>query len=392
MDATSRPTDGRVRQERYLRSCVERLLQFGRSGYARVADPLPRWRAVDDSRGQRLIIGAASRGCSYARSAFGGCSNCGHVASTLWNRRMTDEELFGSFEETLRDISSPTPETLCIFTSGSFLDDSELSSELRLRILKAACERLRPARLIIESLPGFVTPHKLNAIQRCISAAELIVSMGMDAGSDLTRYLCVAKDFTDGQYEVATAYCRAAGASAAIYVSLGLPFLTRGEAIEDAVAGLHKAVSFGASAVSLEPIALQEATLQKLLFVTGCYRPPTIWSIVQTLNTWRQRYPLDRATIHVGGTVFTPVPFRVFAACATCHRNAVSSAEDGFVQAIISGIATTAEAGEDCCADERRGLTGVATLSQLEARIGEASTVVFGSPSAALWSSQLHSS
>jgi radical SAM enzyme (TIGR01210 family) len=380
MDAASPISTRLGSQARDIRASVEQLLRFARADHVKRPDPPPRWRSLDDSRGRRIIIGIATRGCSYARNTFGGCANCGHVASTLWQRALSDEEQLASFHTTLSEIATARTDTLCLFTSGSFLDDSEISAAARSAILSAANDRLRPRKVLIESLPSFISLRKLTAIRECIPAAEINISVGLDAGTELTRYICAAKDFTDNLYGQALTECRRSDIETTVYVSLGLPFLTRSEAICDAVAGLHKAVRLGAEAISLEPVALQEATLQKLLFIAEQYRPPTVWSVLETLLEWDRQHKGELQTINlsIGGLIFTPTPFRVFSACRACIAAATLRAASIGCATLFSQLPTTAVEGADCCRDNSEFLPSHVSLSQLHRRVNDALTTVVG--------------
>jgi archaeosine synthase beta-subunit len=369
--------DARLRS---LRPRVEHLLRFARAGFEKRPDPPPRWRRVEDSRGERLILGLRTRGCSYARSHFGGCSTCGHVASTLWGYELSDSEQLASLHETLRDLGHYQAKTLCLFTSGSFLDESEISRSARRRILTIVQRRLKPRRLIIESLPTFVSKDKLSELRDAFE--DVTVSIGMDAGTEVTRRICAVKDFTNAQYESAIDLCRSSAVKAAVYVGLGLPFLTPDEALFDAIEGVHLATRYGANEISIEPVALQEATLQKLLFVTRQYTPTNVWLIAAMLNGWLQRYPDDLNTVGIciGGMIYTPVPFGVFAACQGCIDHAARSANNYTIATLIRSLPITAGPNDNCCIQNHLFIPASVTLQELEARVSLALDAISTAP------------
>jgi len=69
-----------------------------------------------------------------------------------------------------------------------------------------------------------------------------------------------------------------------IYVLLKGPFLTEGEAVEDAVASIRFAETLSPSEIHLEPATLQEHTLLYSLYNAGMYRLPWLWSVYEVLR------------------------------------------------------------------------------------------------------------
>jgi radical SAM enzyme (TIGR01210 family) len=272
----------------------------------------------------RGIIGVPARGCSYARTEWGGCAICGHSSSTLWKSNISDDSIISDVRSSLEKLSPARPAVLCLYTSGSFFDDTDLPSRVRLALLDQIAHLPWVTQIVVESLPQFITPTALSEARMHLGTIALSIGMGLDSADQFVRSLCFQRHIKDEVYVYATGLCHARGVRTTAYVVHGPPFLTAEEAVADTSCSIHSALTvLGFDAVSIEPVALQAGTLQHLLRTAGHYECPTFWSLVSASHQYvRLCGTADAASsdLRVGGQVFTPLPIATLRSCTKCLR------------------------------------------------------------------------
>lgn len=270
----------------------------------------------------RGIIGIPARGCSYARTAWGGCAICGHSSSTLWKSSVSDDSIIADVRGSLEQLSDARPPVLCLYNSGSFFDDSDLPSRVRLSLLDQIARLPWVTQIVVESLPQFITPAVLSEAMAHLRTISLSIGMGLDSADQFLRSLCFQRHIKDEAYVYAAALCRARGVHTTAYVVHGPPFLTAEEAVVDTSRSIHGALTvLGFDSVSIEPVALQAGTLQHLLRAKGHYERPTFWSLVSALYHYVRLAGVENAAssdLRVGGQVFTPLPIASLRCCSNC--------------------------------------------------------------------------
>ncbi|NIO19337.1 MAG: hypothetical protein GTN76_00975 [Candidatus Aenigmarchaeota archaeon] len=76
-----------------------------------------------------------------------------------------------------------------------------------------------------------------------------------------------------------------------VYLLLKPPFLTEEEAIADTIASALAAVRDGATTISINPVVVHKGTLLEILWRQKNYRPPWLWSVIETLKELRKHLP-----------------------------------------------------------------------------------------------------
>ena len=272
--------------------------------------------------GQRAIIGLETRGCSYATSN-GPCAICGHAFSCLWDADCPPSRTLSVFEHSLAEVAKHRPATICIYTSGSFLDPLEVVPETRLHILRTLASLPWLRSVCIESLPQFVTGLRARELRQTVPDKDITVGVGIDCSTETLRTLCTFKAIPDQSYAQAARACVSNGLHPRAYVVVKPPFLDEGEAIWEGAYAAHRAFEMGFRTVSFEPVAIQRGTVQQLLHDAGLYQQPTIWTVAQCIALlkakWRKR--LRGSDVLVGGEVFTPLPESSYPRCPTCETS-----------------------------------------------------------------------
>ncbi len=304
---------------------IQALLAAHRRQAPKIDDGEQHWAVVSDHvgpSGLRGIVGIPTFGCAYARTGWGGCSVCGHASSMLWNGTLSNDEIVRDVQRSLSSLDAVRPAHICLYTSGSFLDDSELPPPVRQTIIASVQCRSWVNSISIESLPQFVTQRSLDQLRSYSGDLKIHLGMGVDSTDEFVRAVCFQRHIASRLYIKALQACNSMDVDATAYVVYKPPFLTEEEAVFDTAQSTAVALNWGFSRVSIEPVALQSGTLQQHLFDKGLYVPPTFWGVVSAVV---QSCALgdDIATrLLLGGQVFTPLPTSVLRACEFCQSTA----------------------------------------------------------------------
>ncbi|SDM55426.1 hypothetical protein SAMN04487949_2058 [Halogranum gelatinilyticum] len=228
---------------------------------------------------QSLTIILNTGGCRWARA--GGCTMCGYVSESVEGGSVTHEQLMDQIQVCLdheaenADEKSPL---IKIYTSGSFLDEREVSAESRRAIAETFGDR---KRIVVESLPDFVAEEKLEDFTS--QGLETDVAIGLETATDRVRKDCVNKYFAFDDFIAASEEADAAGAGIKAYLLMKPPFLSEAEAVEDMKRSVRRCAEY-AHTVSMNPCNVQRYTMVDELFFRGGYRPPWLWSVAEVLE------------------------------------------------------------------------------------------------------------
>ncbi|MGA8664946.1 MAG: archaeosine biosynthesis radical SAM protein RaSEA [Thermoplasmata archaeon] len=222
-----------------------------------------------------FVLILRTRGCYWADQK--GCSMCGYAKDTL-GRSATADELSEQLDRALaRYRGEPYVK---VYTSGSFLDDREVDGPSRLALVRAFSGKAR--RLLFETLPEFATPEALTPLREAFSG-ELEVALGLESTDPNVLGRLVHKNAPPSEYLDAGDRVRRLGLRAKAYLLLKPPYLTEQEAVRDVLASIAEA-SGRFDALSVNPVHIQNGTVVEWLYRRGRYRPPWLWSVVETLR------------------------------------------------------------------------------------------------------------
>lgn len=219
-----------------------------------------------------LVIILIGRGCSWYHKS--GCSMCGY--SINCNKSVNLVELFEQFNRAFKKFNNH--KIIKIYTSGSFLDEKEISRELQIKLLKKAKSA---KKVIVETRPEYITKEKLEILKNAHNGIE--IAIGLESSNDNILKNSINKGFTFKDYIRAANIINKAKIPLKTYLLIKPPFLTENEAILDAVNSLKDANKFS-DTVSFNPVNIQKNTLVERLFMRGEYRTPWLWSVVEVLK------------------------------------------------------------------------------------------------------------
>jgi radical SAM enzyme (TIGR01210 family) len=247
---------------------------MGRNDRSMRTRPEAIWKERDQIEGRTvdaMVLILRTSGCRWSREA--GCLMCGYHSASI----------DGVGAEDLRMQLSSAMERydgerlVKIYTSGSFLDPSEIPIEIRAEVFESFSES---DRILFESRPEFVNEGNLDSLDLGRSQ----IAIGLETSNDEVRERCINKGFTFADYERAAKLLRSVGVPLRTYLLLKPPFLTEREAIKDAISSIEHSAPYSES-ISINPVNVQRDTLVERLWRRGDYRPPYWWSLAEVLES-----------------------------------------------------------------------------------------------------------
>lgn len=261
------------------------------------------WKEKERYRGKVedcLTAIITTKGCAWRK-----CYMCGYWTEA---RDLSDKALEEQFEKIFQKLEDFR--ILKVFTSGSFLDEREISAELRRKLV----DRLKEhgvKKLIIESRPEFIEKKKLEDFK----GLELEVGIGLETANDLLRENCINKGFSFSDFLRSAEILRSMGFRVKCYLILKPPFLSEKEAIQDLLESAEKVKAY-ADLISINLMNIQKGTLVERLWERGIYRPPWLWSALEVLNKIQTEVICDPVA---GGKLRGPHN------CGRCDKEVVSA-------------------------------------------------------------------
>lgn len=169
-----------------------------------------------------------------------------------------------------------------IFTSGSFLDDSEIGPATRTMMMTRLNEDARVKKVIAETRPEYVTDEKLSEAKAALGK-KFEVAIGLETTNDVIRKDCINKGFSFSDFTKASDVAKKHDVTVKAYLMQKPPFLSEGIAMKDMVHSIHEAAPY-AQTISMNLCNVQKGTLVDEMFERGDYRPPWLWSAVEALK------------------------------------------------------------------------------------------------------------
>lgn len=253
-------------------------------------EPAATWTGRDHHEGgvsDTLTIIFRTAGCWWGK--IGGCSMCGFVYDRA-TTPPTTSDLEAQYEKALSRAEKLDRFMLKIFTSGSFMDEKEISEEARILLLRKMAEDSRISKVIVETRPEFVTEDVLKQCTDILGEKPFEIAMGLETSSDNIRARSINKGFTFDSFEKAALAARKNGVMVKAYLLLKPPFLSEREAMEDILQTIDDIADM-AQTVSINLCNVQRGTLVEHLWERNQYRPPWLWSIVEILRKSKVKHP-----------------------------------------------------------------------------------------------------
>ena len=215
------------------------------------------------------------------------CTMCGYVYDSA-RLPPSHEDLMKQFEHAMARCKDEEF-ILKIFTSGSFLDDSEIGPSTRIEMLSRLRENDRVKKVIAETRPEYVTDEKLSEVSAALGK-KFEVAMGLETSNDVIRKDCINKGFSFSDFVRASEVAKKNDVTVKAYLMQKPPFLSEGIAMNDMINSINDAAPF-ARTISMNLCNVQKGTLVDEMFERGDYRPPWLWSAVEALKVGKELAP-----------------------------------------------------------------------------------------------------
>lgn len=222
------------------------------------------------------VIILRTRGCSWALSS--GCTMCGYFNDSMFSE-VTEQDLLTQFDAAMQGYKQE--KIVKLFTSGSFLDPSEIPQTVQHQILGRLTEQAE--KITVESRPEYITEKRLTDIHQTVSSKQFEIGIGLETSNNLVRQQAINKGFTFQQYTKAARLLRNHQMKVKTYVLMKPPFLTENESLDDCIRTAKQTKKYTDS-LSLNPTNVQHHTVVEYLWKRDQYRPPWLWSIVKFLQ------------------------------------------------------------------------------------------------------------
>jgi hypothetical protein len=269
---------------------------------------------------KRLVIYLRSSGCSWAMDLqkpgqmLAGCLDCEHsVAETTYGKPISAEDYIKQFRGKYQEFEDRECPILCLYNEGSFFNEKELPAEARKEILRDIAKNPKVKRLVLESLPNYISDQILTETTELLGDVELEIGVGLESSNDIIRDLCIHKPYSLNDFErisgIVKRHCRLLA-----YVMLKPSFLSEKEALDDAISTVKYAFkTVRADAVSIEPVSIGRFTMTGVLNHLQLYRPAWLWSVLECA-----KIAANLGEVRIGGYQFAPSYLKHAKNCQIC--------------------------------------------------------------------------
>jgi radical SAM enzyme (TIGR01210 family) len=237
--------------------------------------------------GKEFTIILRTKGCSWAIGPDGGCSMCGYVQDSTFEKidqAHIKNQIDYAFQEKLAGIMGDTEDyVLKIFNSGSFFDDDEITESTRDYIYKKITEIPKIKEFVIESRVDYITREKLQKIKSVLDNTYIEVAIGLETVNDHIRNTYINKGLFFKDFLEAMNLCKKNDIGVRAYLLFKPPFLNEQTAIDDCVNSILKLAELKVNTISINPLNIQKNTLTEYLFYQNRYRPPWFYSLFKCI-------------------------------------------------------------------------------------------------------------
>lgn len=227
-----------------------------------------------------------TKGCGFSKT--GSCSCCDY-----WEGEKVDN-IAEVFQVALAGLS-PNITSILIETSGSVLDENEISMQELKSIMELLNER-KLKKIVIETHMSTITNEKLHLIRESITSAEVCIEVGVESLSREVLYYSLNKMTVLKEISQLSEMIHAVDFKLITNVMLGAPFLTLKNQIEDAVNSIRNLFDKGVDYVILFPVNIKQYTLVYWLYQNEMYTRVYGQTVIKVLNQIDKKL-LDRVDV-----------------------------------------------------------------------------------------------
>ncbi|MDG6228887.1 MAG: archaeosine biosynthesis radical SAM protein RaSEA [Candidatus Thermoplasmatota archaeon] len=240
-----------------------------------------------------FVIILRTKGCSWAQHS--GCSMCGYFNDSAWDT-ITSDDIIQQYTTAMASYNKEP--VVKIFTSGSFLDTSEVPLSSQDHIFTDLGGKVE--KIMVESRPKYITDTRLHHISTICDDTAVELGVGLETANDTIRTHVINKGFSFKDYQQAAETIHKHNKMLKTYVLIKPIFLTEADAINDAIQ-TTKAITHMTDTISFNPCNVQRNTLTEYLYKKDQYRPPWLWSIIEILRESKHIAPGTRLQCDIAG-------------------------------------------------------------------------------------------
>lgn len=237
-------------------------------------------------------------GCEWARRDLGGgCIFCGYLYDNPRNGGDPLKQIH-SLKSKMKDSKKREIKTFKLYTSGSFLDEREISNKNQEKVVRELLKIFPNLKVLqVEARPEDLL--KKNAFDPFRSLQDEIVTyfnIGLESANENILHL-INKRLNFNVYQKAVETAKRNGFRIKTYLLLKPPFLTEQNAIVDAISSAKRAFQEGSDTISLNPLTVHSGTFVEYLWRRGLYRPPWPQSLIKVLQEVVKVIPKEHVII-----------------------------------------------------------------------------------------------
>ena len=217
-----------------------------------------------------------SRGCHH--NYLGGCTMCDYWVS----KDFDDSGMANYGQEALKALNF-TPSLIVFGPSGSMFDDWEVPSKVR-RDFYQMLQLANASLYALFSRAETITEEKLVEVTQYLDPVKVSIEMGLETADPWKLKYCVNKAIEIEQVEKAVHLLKQNKLKSAVYILVGVPFLTISEMIEDAVSSVKWAFDHGIEYCVVFPMHIKPWTTVYWLYEHELYEQMSLWALVEVLK------------------------------------------------------------------------------------------------------------
>lgn len=273
---------------------------------------------------KRIVITLRSMGCSWTL-ANGGCTMCGHYAATTQGKKIPASSFIEQFKKEFNKYDFKDYPVLCVYNSGSILNEEELPKEARKEICRIISTNRNINKVVFETRTEHATKEILTDLVDLLGDKDVEIAVGLESSNEKILQLCINKGLLLKSF-VRTAKIIKSIVDLRVYLLIKPPFITEGEAINDAISSTKYLQSeIKPKSIHFEPCTVQRYSLVYYLWRDRYYRLPWLWSITEILRSLD-----DVEKIYVSPFKHIPKPDFIPHNCGQCDEEIKSAIFDDF--------------------------------------------------------------
>jgi archaeosine synthase beta-subunit len=355
---------------------IRKLMRIVRKDHFSRTDPRPNSREPVIYWEETNVLGKPylvplvilrTRPCRWFSS--GGCVMCNYELMAI-DEGVSDNDVLTQVEFAVKHLGGDLSKYpyILLTSQGSFLDDEEVGAELRNRILRLFWDAGLQA-ISTESEARYCIDAARIANLKLSFPGQISVGIGLEAADDFIRNSIINKGLPLQKLVDASTMLKISGINFYTYISLGKPFLSIEEDVDDALTAVALSLDLGAIMTVVEMINIQPHTLTEKLWRKDLYAPCSLWLGIELLS----RLPVElrqQTSIKGFDADIEPSPLALPKSCSKCDTRLRTAMNEWNFQRSFTDLVRSA----DTC--ECRPVIGEIQTDRamLESRVTEALT------------------